>query len=615
MMTNLDLIKENLQFPSDKMKTGLSFQEIFSYEPRPLQALTDEISSDAIPDFTLIEATMGGGKTAAALNLAYHGLEHGKKGILFLMPTNATARSMNATFNKFVSTIVPSYHSRMLGSKNRLVRVAEKGHSDKASDFSYFCTGNAQFLFPFSIMTVDQAMRAVARSKNVTQLLVEMSNKVVIFDEVHNYDPYMMEYIVRLLNWLKVYHAPVIMLSATMATSQKEKLFSVYSDTDLENLLADGHEYPCITTWSQNKAIQQWLPARHERSSKHYHLNCKNVPDLKRVDVMVKDVLDATQKYDTIFVIRNTIKNSVDLYDALKNCVDTSSVRLILFHSMMPEEYKIHRTNFLLNAYGKNGFFGPLPDKPQKSIVIATEVIEQSMDISCDMLFTDLAPITELLQRIGREIRFGNRMDAEVCIWGSDIRKLNEYQARSLIYHRALLDATLQCFFQKNAVQTITVPEMNVEMIEKVERKMQESDYYDDYCEKEEERAQNAKMRLIPSPDQLVCGFFTAGAMSKENEKTRDSDYASVIVILLSEDLWKKYEDKKLQALTEKQKADLIYHFGVTIPSYKMKKIEDIVTEEEIRDVGFAAGLRCYFIKSSDRVYIDQDKGLIYTTE
>lgn len=615
-MTNLDLIKDSLQFPSDKMRTGLSFQEIFSYEPRPLQALTDEISSDAIPDFTLIEATMGGGKTAAALNLAYHGLEHGKKGILFLMPTNATTRSMSVIFDKFVSTILPpSYHSRMLGSKNRLVRVAEKGHSDKASDFSYFRTGNAQFLFPFSIMTVDQAMRAVARSKNVTQLLVEMSNKVVIFDEVHNYDPYMMEYIKRLLSWLKIYHAPVIMLSATMAASQKQKLFSVYSETNSKNLPADGHEYPCITTCCKN-TFQQWLPAHHEHHSKRYHLNYKDVPDLKCVDVMVKDVLDATQKHDTIFVIRNTIKSAVDLYDALKGCVDTRDIRLVLFHSMMPEEYKIHRTNFLLNAYGKNGFFGPLPDnKPKKSIVIATEVIEQSMDISCDMLFTDLAPITELLQRIGREIRFGNRMEAEVCIWGSDIRKLNEYQARSLIYHRALLDATLQCLFHKTTDQTITVPEMNVKMIEKVERKMQESDYYDDYCEKEEERAQNAKMRLIPSPDQLVCGFFTAGAMSKENEKTRDSDYASVIVILLSEDLWKKYEDKKLQALAEKQKADLIYHFGVTIPGYRMKKIEDIVTEEEIRDVGFAAGLRCYFIKSSDRVYIDQDRGLIYTTE
>ena len=615
MMTNLDLIKDSLQFPSDKMRTGLSFQEIFSYEPRPLQALTDEISSDAIPDFTLIEATMGGGKTAAALNLAYHGLEHGEKGVLFLMPTNATARSMDVTFNKFVSTIVPSYHSRMLGSKNRLVCVAENGRSGKPSDSSYFCTGNAQFLFPFSIMTVDQAMRSVACSKNVTQLLVEMSNKIVIFDEVHNYDPYMLEYVKRLLSWLKVYHAPVIMLSATMTANQKEKLFSVYSEADSKNLPANGHEYPCITTWSQNKAIQQWLPAHHEHHSKHYHLYYKDVSDLKNVDVMVKAVLDATKKYDTIFVIRNTIKSAVDLYNALKGCVDTKDIRLVLFHSMMPEEYKIYRTNFLLNAYGKNGFFGPLPDKPKKSIVIATEVIEQSMDISCDMLFTDLAPVTELLQRIGREIRFGNRMEAEVCIWGSDIHKLNEYQARSLIYHRALLDATLQCLFHKTTFQTIAVPEMNVEMIEKVERKMQESDYYDDYCEKEEKRAQNAKMRLIPAPDQLACGFFTAGAMSKENEKTRDSDYTSVIVILLPEDLWEKYEDKKLQALAEKQKADLIYHFGVTIPSYRMKKIEDIVTEEEIRDIGFSAGLRCYFIKSSDRVYIDQDRGLIYTAE
>ena len=57
--------------------------------------------------------------------------------------------------------------------------------------------------------------------------LLALTNKVVIIDEFHAYDAYMMEIIKTVLRWLRAMHVPVVILSATLLEDTRKELFSM----------------------------------------------------------------------------------------------------------------------------------------------------------------------------------------------------------------------------------------------------------------------------------------------------------------------------------------------------------------------------------------------------
>ena len=100
-------------------------------------------------------------------------------------------------------------------------------------------------------------------------------------------------------------------------------------------------------------------------------------------------------------VICNTVRRAQDIYrildDARQNgLLDIPKDDLILFHARFPPVWRQEIEQTVLDKFGKNGH------RPHKAIVVATQVIEQSLDLDFDLMLTDLAPVDLIIQRAGR---------------------------------------------------------------------------------------------------------------------------------------------------------------------------------------------------------------------
>src|SRR5690606_33779626 len=93
-------------------------------------------------------------------------------------------------------------------------------------------------------------------------------------------------------------------------------------------------------------------------------------------------------------VICNTVDDAQTTYVHLREALDPS-IELHLLHARMPMEERERRVDALERRYGKNS------TRPA-GVVVATQLIEQSLDLDFDCVISDLAPIAQLLQRAGR---------------------------------------------------------------------------------------------------------------------------------------------------------------------------------------------------------------------
>ncbi|MFQ6056236.1 MAG: CRISPR-associated helicase Cas3', partial [Methanosarcinales archaeon] len=97
-----------------------------------------------------------------------------------------------------------------------------------------------------------------------------------------------------------------------------------------------------------------------------------------------------------IIVVCNTVNKAQEIYTSLEGKIDGE---VILLHSRFLEEDRKKKEDKLKEIFGQNS--------RKKGILIATQVIEVGLDISCDTMHTELSPIDSLIQRTGRCARWG----------------------------------------------------------------------------------------------------------------------------------------------------------------------------------------------------------------
>ena len=170
------------------------------------------------PFLLIIESPMGTGKTEAAQGAyARVAFRDGLRGMYYGLPTQATGNAMLPRMMRFLErlglegqTELHLLHANAdLNPHYEGLRVAADG--DQARDVvasSWFTARKRGLLASHGVGTIDQALLAVLKVRHFFVRLFGLAGKLVVLDEVHAYDAYMVEEIYRLIGWLPTVRPP-----------------------------------------------------------------------------------------------------------------------------------------------------------------------------------------------------------------------------------------------------------------------------------------------------------------------------------------------------------------------------------------------------------------------
>jgi len=421
------------------------FAARFPFAPKASQELVLDVARTVpAPPLLLIEAPMGEGKTEAALAAAEL-LAHrfGCDGVLVGLPTQATADPMLGRVATWLDTVDASaeislVHGRSAFNERWEALRARRTHTPasaaseerdeygQSTDYYDICTdadpgdhdeddvlsGHAAaewflgrhrpLLAANVVTTIDQPLFAGTRTRSAAIRFAGLAGKVVILDEVHAADDYMSVFLTELLRWLAEAGVPVVLLSATLAASQREQLIEAYRAGALgepDRPVAEVEPlpgYPAVTAvWGGPDAGRSVVTSRPHRPDTDVAVEVVTAP-LDEADGGLSERIEAMLDADggCVLVIRNTVDRAQRFAEAAR---ERFGADVVLLHSRFTARDRAEITDRLVTELGPGG-----DQRPRRRIVVATQVAEQSFDVDADLLVSDLAPVDLLLQRMGR---------------------------------------------------------------------------------------------------------------------------------------------------------------------------------------------------------------------
>lgn len=343
----------------------------FSYqfphkEKRGVQRLIEQHWQD---DLILARAPTGAGKTDASLLWASLQIKNKRADRLVIaMPTRFTSNALAINVAESLSE-TGLYHSSAWFTKfqeqvdDGTIKIQE---AEKIHEFARLLQT------PITVCTIDHLLMALTLTREDHHLIAfNMANSCLVIDEADFYDDFTQANILVLLEILKYWNVPVLLMSASLPESvlpsyQKLgfKIDKIIEDTSDNS--RDRFEIKSITEYS----------------------------DLEEIS----DLLELCVEKGTAIVYANTVDKAVLFYDWFKK----RNTNPILYHSRFTEPHKKDKEQELINALGKEAW----ENNCANGIAILTQIGEMSINISADIMISELCPIDRLIQRAGRLCRF-----------------------------------------------------------------------------------------------------------------------------------------------------------------------------------------------------------------
>jgi CRISPR-associated endonuclease/helicase Cas3 len=429
-----------------------AFRIRFEQPARPVQVVTLR-TAEAMPGpgLIIVEAPMGEGKTEAALAAAeLLARRFGADGVFVGMPTQATSDAMFSRVLDWAQSIDPDTPIGLLHGKRRFNRDWQElrrhlrfheiddrddygcadaygtqspgldDHQPVMAPCEWFLGPKRGLLTPITIGTIDQLLHAATRTRHVMLRHLGLAGRVVILDEVHAYDVYMMQFLTEALRWLGDGRVPVVLLSATLPPATRAELSQAYLQgvlrlrhVDLPAEPESGDAYPVVrsVTVDRRRPTTRHDAAAPWRTSVRVAVEVLDEEPTEQPDRLVHVVQEALTDGGCALVIRNTVGRAQQTYRALREAYRADGTPVVLLHARLTTGERVDRTGRLLDLLGPPGRDGA-PVRPSRLVVVATQVAEQSFDVDVDLLVTDVAPIDLLLQRVGRLHRHKRGLDA-----------------------------------------------------------------------------------------------------------------------------------------------------------------------------------------------------------
>lgn len=490
-----------------KLKAKIESEGKTKYEPRHFhhQCLKNK-------DDMVVIAPTGSGKTEAALVWA---MNTNPRKIILLMPTMVTSNNLYERLCFYFGE-----SSCGLSHSSSETYFATKNEKEKYEKETYIMNkfkllNQKAFMPAVMVSTVDQILTCGFNTGLWSLKEYALLGSAVIFDEIQAYEHYTLGLITAAIKKIKSLGSKVMVMSATMPRFLREHFL---------NLLE----------LSEALVAKKRMDIRRNR---WVYLD-------KTVEEIRERVVKEVKKGKKVAVIVNDIKTAKTEYKAYADLLkenglakkDGSRFEILCLHS---EFAMIDRQEKERNLTDKKG-------NPY-NLVIATQVIEVSLDISFEIMFSECAPIDSLVQRAGRCNRYGELNDSCFYIFNASETSLRYvYKNQDEVMGR-----TAQVIKGREGILSET--EISL-MIEEV---YNDANLYDeDFCEGEELYSKIEKKYGIR--DVLI-------AEEDEELITRDNSVMKVPVIPADqymEQVINLFEEKKYSMIS-------LYEIPVKINDFK----------------------------------------------
>lgn len=364
LVKNLDviLLKGYLQYCDHVASAGIEsiekgFNSIEKFKFNELNSIQNEVLKLKHKEDIMIIGPTGVGKTATSLY--WSDLMQNKdksKRIYYLLPYTA---SINSLYKDMISKDIST---SMMHS--RVEYFLDKMDVENTKEMQNIFRKSIKQL---NISTIYQIIKAIFSCKRYEMILAQLKDSIFIIDEIHCFDIEELGLLLTTLKFLKdKLNISICIMSASIPSNMQEL---IRRELSIHRLI---------------KSSKEDYKVRH----KLYRVNKSILEDLDKIK---KDLDDNKQ----VIVCVNSVNLAQELYLKLK-------------------DYNPKLIHSRFNARDR--------EKAEQNIktsklLIGTQAIEVSLDISYDVMYTEIAPFDSLQQRFGRINRRGEKGISDIFIY------------------------------------------------------------------------------------------------------------------------------------------------------------------------------------------------------
>lgn len=350
----------------------LNSLENLNYEWRDIQNFCIQNRNDNL----IIVGSTGLGKTEASL------LWGADNKIFYVLPLKT---AINAMYERIKNLVKNDYDKKVavLHGQTDSVYLKELGNDTTVKNenekFYEYYKNTKKLAMPITVATPDQLFDSVFKYNGYEFKMATFSYSRIIIDEIQAYSPDILAYTIYAIRLINDLGGKIAIFTATFAPFVKDLLTKKSSITSDYKFKDFEYKYECFL--SEDK--------RHNMKIIEEELNSEYIVGILNQHIDIK----------TCLIVRNTIKSAQELYNQLNNDLDCSKYEVNLLHSKFTvEDRKQKEVEILKDGDPKN-----VNDKIK--VWISTQIVEASLDIDFDIMFTELSELLGLFQRFGRVYR------------------------------------------------------------------------------------------------------------------------------------------------------------------------------------------------------------------
>lgn len=234
---------------------------------------------------------------------------------------------------------------------------------------------------PINICTGDQVFPSVWKYPRYERIYATLGYSCLVVDEVQAYDPRACAAVVKMIEDVASLGGNFLLITATLPGLVKEEICKRVGDEKVE--VEDLYKSDIVS----RDLVKHKLLIRN-----------KNIVD------DVEEIVHIAGMGTRVLVVANTVDKAKELYEKILNAsnkLKSSIAEVYLIHSRLTYKERRERESKIVEEF-KNP---KPPEDDQPKIVVSTQVVEASLDLDADYLFTEISPMDSLVQRMGRVMR------------------------------------------------------------------------------------------------------------------------------------------------------------------------------------------------------------------